>query len=221
MPSSLRAHFGKQLAQLDEDVLQLGSLARTAVARALDALTSGDMDLSREVVAADASINRLRFDVEAECYGLLATEQPVARDLRTIVSALTVSNDLERIGDHGKKIAGTHLRMFQSPMSMSLCDLPRLGQMALTMLDRGLHAYATHDRAEADAVCKADDQVDALYKQTFNVILSYMLENPRLIGFGTYLLQIAHEIERVADLATNIAERVIYSATGELVDLNV
>lgn len=215
-----RAHFTRQLAQLTEDVLQLGSMARHAVAQATQALISSDGDLAREVIAADPSLNRLRYDIEAACYTLLATEQPVARDLRSIVSALTVSQDLERIGDHGKKIARICVRMQSESRAMPLGDVPRIAEMAVAMLDRALSAYASGDTAEAQAVCQSDDQVDALYKQTFNVVLSYMLEYPRLIGAGTQMLQVMHELERVADRATNVAERVIYSVTGELIDLN-
>jgi phosphate transport system protein len=181
---------------------------------------AGDAELAREVIAADTAINALRYEVEQECYYLLATEQPVARDMRTIVSALTVSSDLERIGDHGKKIAKAYLRMMESPRPIPVSTIERMGVLALAMLDRTLSVYVTQDLDEARAVCDADDEVDAFYKQTFNVILSYMLENSRLIGPGTYLLQAAHELERVADRSTNVAERVIYIVTGELMDLN-
>ncbi len=216
-----RAHFARELAQLTEDVLHLGSMARHAVAQALQALLTRDYDLAHEVIAADPAVNRLRYDVEAECYTLLATEQPVARDLRAVVSALTVSQDLERIGDHGKKIARICLRMETETKAIPLGDVPRLGEMALSLLDRALQAYAANDTAEAQVICRDDDAVDALYKQTFNVVLSYMLERPRWIGAGTQLIQVMHELERVADRATNVAERVVYSVTGELIDLNV
>jgi len=221
MTTSVRTRFERELTELNESVLGLGSRARQAVARAVSALANGDADLAREVIAGDPGINQARFDVEKRCYALLATEQPVAGDLRVIVAALIVTTDLERIGDHGKKIARIYLRMLETPQPIPLGDIPRMAEMALAMLDRALRALATHDVAEARAVCLADDQVDALYKQTFNVILSYMLENPRLIGAGTHLLQVAHELERVADRATNIGERVIYAVTGELADLNV
>jgi phosphate transport system protein len=220
MAFGLRAHFEKQLNQLTEDTLQLGSLARCAVARAMKALADRDVDLAREVIVADGEINRLRYDIEAQCYGLLATEQPVAHDMRRIAAALTMANDLERIGDHGKRIARILLRMQESPQAIPMASLPLMSDLALGMLERALRAVASENAVEAQAVCKADDQVDALYKQSFNLVLSYMLENQRLIGTGTHLLQIAHEIERVADRATNIAERVIYTATGDLVDLN-
>jgi phosphate transport system protein len=218
---STRSNFDRELFELREKVLQLGALARAAVACAMQALVQGDPDLARDVVAADVNINRLRFDIEAECYALLAMEQPVARDLRIISSALMVTVDLERIGDHGKKIARIYLRMLEDPRPIRIGDIPRLSEIALTMLDRALRAMARSDATEARAVCKTDDEADALYKQAFNVAISHMLENPRLIAAGTHLIQIAHELERVADRATNVAERVIYTVAGELVDLNM
>jgi phosphate transport system protein len=220
MAHNTRSHFDRELRQLRDDVLQLGALARSAVARAMQALAEGDPDLAREVIAADANINRLRFDVETECYALVATEQPVAGDMRVIASALTVAADLERIGDHGKRIARIYLRMLENPRPIPLGDIPRLSEIALAMLDRALRAVANGDVEEAQAVCKTDDQADALYKQAFSIALTHMLENPRLIGAGTHLIQVSHELERVADRATNVAERVIYTVTGELVDLN-
>ena len=221
MTASVRMQFEKHLGQLNEDVLQLGSQARQAVARAVEVLIAGDVEAARQVIVDDEAINRRRFEIERECYALLVTEQPMAGDMRVIVAALIVVTDLERIADHGKKIAKICLRMMQDLRPIPFGDIPRLSQMALAMMDRALRAYATHDLVEADAVCKADDQVDALYKQTFNVVLSRMLEDPRMIGPGTQLIQVAHELERVADRATNIGERVIYSVTGELAELNV
>jgi phosphate transport system protein len=211
--------------------------------RAMQALIHSDPDLAADVIAADSRINDLRFAVESECYALLATEQPVAGDMRRIVSLLTITNDLERIGDHGKKIARLSLLMNGSqrpvpPQARGLHPDPRvLGaavqgvlpwgnvqrmcDLVLKMLDEALHSLAANDVVEARAVCTQDDQVDALYKQMFNIALTYMLESPRAIAPGTYQIQIGHELERVADQATNIAERLIYAATGELLDLNV
>ena len=220
MATGVRSRFDEQLSRLTENVLRLGSLAREAVRRSVQALVTGDAELAREVIGSDAAINALRYEVEQECSFLLATEQPVARDMRVIVSALIVSSDLERIGDHGKKIAQAYLQMLENPRPIPVTNIERMAAMALAMLDRALGVYTTLDLDEAQAICGADDEVDAFYKQTFNVILSYMLENPRLIGPGTQLLQAAHELERVADRSTNVAERVIYSVTGELQDLN-
>ena len=221
MASSSRVNFDSELFQLREKVLQLGAMVRAAVAGGTEALVQGDPDLAHEVIAADAGINRLRFDIEIECYALLAMEQPVARDLRIISSALMVNVDLERIGDHGKKVARIYLRMREDPRPIPLGDIPRLSEIALAMLDRALRAVASSDVEAARAVCKTDDEADALYKQVFNATIDQMLENPRLIAAGTHLIQIAHELERVADRATNIAERVVYTVAGELVDLNL
>jgi phosphate transport system protein len=220
MTSAVRTRFERDLNRLYESVLELGSLARQAVTRAMQALEQGDADLAREVVAEDVHLNNLRYEIEKHCYALIATEQPVAGDLRAIIAALTVSTDLERIGDHGKKLARIYLRMLDQPLAAPLANITRLSELSLGLLERALAAYASHDVDEAQAVCRADDQVDAYYKQTFNVLLSYMLENPRVITACTQLLQAAHELERIGDRATNISERVIYSATGELSDLN-
>ena len=221
MQLASRVRFEKSLAQLTEDVVHLGGLARCQVAFAMKALADSDLDLAREVIVGDTTVNQIRFDVEANIYTLLAPEQPVAGDLRAIVSALSITNDLERIADHGKKIAGVHLRLDQEPRTVPLGDIPHLGKMALSLFDRALRTLVNRDVAEARAVCAAYDDVDAQYKQTFNIILSYMLEDPRTTSPGTHLLQVAHELERVGDRATNIAERVIYTATGELLDLNL
>jgi phosphate transport system protein len=220
MVSSSRSNFDRELFQLREKVLQLGALVRTAVAGGLQALIEGDPDQAYEVIAADATINRLRFEIENDCYALLAMEQPVARDLRIVSSALMVNVDLERIGDHGKKIARIYLRIREDPRPVPLGDISQLGEVALMMLDRALRALSSGDVEAARAVCKTDDEADALYKQVFNMAIDHMLENPRMIAAGTHLIQIAHELERVADRATNIAERVVYTVAGELVDLN-
>ncbi len=128
------------------DVLQLGSRARHAVANGLAVLANRDADLAREVIAEDVEINRLRYDIEFECYSLLATEQPVASDMRAIVAALTVVGDLERIADHGKKLARITLRMLEAPRPIDLGESPLLGDLALAMLDRALRAYSTQRR---------------------------------------------------------------------------
>ena len=216
----LRSHFEKSLARLDEDILRMSSLARHSVVRALEAVVTSDLEIANEVIAGDAAINSLRYQLEQECYELLVTEQPVARDMRRIVSALTVCSELERIGDHGKRISKVCRRMMETGFKIPLGDIPYLTNLALDMVDRVMRAYATIDVPLAREVCAADEQVDALYKQTFNVVLSYMFEEPRSITYGTHLIQITHELERIADRATNIGERIIFSVTGELRDLN-
>jgi phosphate transport system protein len=221
MMTGTRDRFDHELAHLQGRILEMGSLAHAAAARGLRALVEDDVDLAREVIAADVELNKLRYDIEGECYRLLVTEQPVAGDMRAIVSGVIIVTELERIADHGKKIARTYLRMLDDPRMAPLGDIPRLGELALGLLDRTLRAVANRDVAEARAICLADDQVDAMYKQAFNLTISYMLENPRLIASGAHLIGVAHELERIGDRATNVAERVIYAVTGELIELNV
>ncbi|MCX7670561.1 MAG: phosphate signaling complex protein PhoU, partial [Anaerolineae bacterium] len=182
MVTNTRAHFTKALVNLQEQVLELGSRARRAVADGLRALTSGDAELAREVIAADVDINRLRYDIEFECYSLLVTEQPVASDMRAIVAALILVGELERVADHGKKIARTYLRMTEDPWPIALGDVPALGELSLNMLDRALRAFANRDIAAAEAICRADDQVDAQYKSVFNAIVKQMVEDPQRIA---------------------------------------
>ncbi len=221
MTPVVRFHFEQALAQLNEDVLALGSRARREASAGLQSFLERDAELAAEVIAGDTLTNELRYRIEKRCYALLATEQPVASDLRTIVAVLSIVGELERIGDHGKRIAWLGRRMSADAPPIPGDGLSQMGQAALTMLDRALQAFARRDVALAREVCAADDHVDALYKQTFNVTLSYMLESPRAISTGTYTIQVGHELERVADRATNIAERVIYIQTGDLIELNV
>lgn len=220
MTTTVRTHFERELADLRYAVLLLGSSARQAVAAGMRAFLTNDVDAAADVIAGDQAINSLRFDIEKQCYGLLAREQPVAGDMRAIVAALTFVAELERIADHGKKIARICQRTAGEPRPIPLGGIEQMGQVALSMLDDALAALAARDPAAARAVSVMDDTADALYKQTFNVSLSYMLETTQAISPGTHLIQIAHELERVADRATNIAERVIYLVQGELLDLN-
>ncbi len=218
--AAIRSRFDRELAQLGEILLELGSRARQEVARGIEAYVQNDVDLAREVIGADTAINQLRYRIEEQCYALLALEQPVAGDLRAVVAALISAIEFERMADHGKKLARICLRTAADPRPIPTDDIVRLGELVLDMFDRVLRAIAGRDVAEARAVCQADDQVDAAYKQLFNVKLSYMLEDVRAIGPGTYQIQVAHELERVGDRTTNLAERLIYAVTGEMVDLN-
>lgn len=220
MSPLLRVHFDRELADLREAVLLLGSSARREVAAGLRVFLENDLDRVSEVIAGDQTINDMRYQIEKQCYALLAREQPVAGDMRAIVTALIVTTELERIADHGKKIARICWRTLGEPRPIPLDAISRLGEMALAMLDDALSALAIRNVDAARAITARDDEVDALYKRTFNITLSHMLENPRAINAGTYLIQVAHELERVADRATNVAERVIYMVRGELVDLN-
>ncbi len=220
MTAAIRSRFDRELMQLGELLLDLGSRARQEVARGIEVYVRNDTDLAREVIGADTEINQLRYSIEEQCYALLALEQPVAGDLRAVVAALISAIEFERMADHGKKLARICLRTASDLRPIPTDDIARLGELVLDMFDRVLRAIAGRDIEEARAVCQADDQVDAYYKQLFNVKLSYMLEDVRAIGPGTYQIQVAHELERVGDRVTNLAERLVYAVTGEMIDLN-
>ncbi len=221
MSPLLRTHFDMELARLNDNVLEMGSRTRQAVAAAVRALMDNDLDLAAEVVAGDIAIDEMRHRIEKQCYTLLVVEQPVAGDMRNIVAAMTIASELERVGDHAKRIAKLQQRQNIVPTSIPMGGIDRMCELALKLIDRALKAYSARDVDAARQVCKDDDEIDAMYKQTFNVTLSYMLENTKSIGPGTYLIQVAHELERAGDRATNIAERTIYAETGELMELNL
>jgi phosphate transport system protein len=188
---------------------------------AVRALVDNDLDLAADVIAGDIAIDEMRHQIEKQCYALLVMEQPVAGDMRSIVAALTIAGELERVGDHAKRIAKLQQRQMIAPSAIPMGGIDRMSELSVSLIDRALQAYAGRDVAAAREICKDDDEIDALYKQTFNVTLSYMLENTKCIGPGTYLIQVAHELERTGDRATNIAERTIYAETGELIELNL
>ena len=220
MTAGIRSRFDSALTQLTEMLLDLGSRARQEVARGVQAYVTNDTELASEVIDADAAINLLQYGIEQLCYELLAMEQPVARDLRAIVSGLIMANEFERMADHGKKLARICLRTADDPRPLPADDIVRMSEAALGMFDRVLAALANRDVIAARAVCREDDLVDALYKLLFNTKLSAMLDDPRNISAGTYHIQVGHELERVGDRVTNVAERLVYAVTAELTDLN-
>lgn len=213
-----RAVFDRYLRQLQDEVLVLGSMVEKAIARALEALKKRDLELSRQVVSDDDLIDQKRFQIEEMCVDLIATQQPMARDLRTVLALLHVTIELERMGDYAEGIAKISLMMGDQPPLKPLIDIPRMAEKATDMLRLSLDALVKRDAASARAVCLEDDEVDALYDQVYRELLTYMIADPSTIQRATYLLWVAHDLERTADRATNVAERVIYLVTGKLTE---
>ena len=184
--------------------------------------TDFDRDLrsSARVVQDDDIIVRKRFDLEEWCIDLIATQLPLAGDLRILITTLHISVELERIGDYAKGIAKISILMGDEPPLKPLVDIPRMAEKATDMLRRSLDSFVNRDVVAVPAVCTDDDEVDALYDQVCRELLTYMMADPGAIRRATYLLWIAHDLERIADRATNIAERVIYMATGKLSSAN-
>jgi phosphate transport system protein len=215
-----RGALDRDLQMLQEDLIRLGGLLDQAIEQSMRALIERDLDLAREVIAADSGINDLRFRIEEFCLATIATQQPAASDLRTIVAAMSIVVDLERMADHAAGIAKTVVRMGDEPPLKELIDLPRMAGLCRDMTRRALRAYVTADADLAREVAAQDDMIDGLYTQIFRELLSIMVENPKTTTRALFLLFAGHNLERIGDRATNIAERVIFMTSGQMKELN-
>ena len=212
----LRTEFHRDLRTLQDDLLSLGSMVEKAVDKSLNALKNRDMALAQEVIDEDDAIDEKRFALEEQCIDLIATQQPLASDLRALITVLHVAVELERMGDYAEGIAKISVSMGDEPPLKPLIDIPRMADRCVDMLRRSLDALVNRDTAAARQVWDDDDEVDDLYDQVYRELLTYMMGDPSTIRRATYLLWVAHDLERIADRATNIAERVIYLVEGRL-----
>jgi phosphate transport system protein len=201
-------------------MLVMGSMVGKAITRSVEALKQRDVVAAQKVIEDDLAVNKKRFDIEEKCVRLLATQQPIAGDLRTLVAVLSMIIDLERIGDHAEGIAKITLMIGDEPPLKPLIDIPRMSQKATDMLDQSLEAFVGRNQYLARQVIHLDDEVDGLYDQVFRELVSYMVEDPRSITRATWLLWVAHNLERIADRVTNICERVVFLVTGKMEDLD-
>ncbi len=211
-----RVHFHQELERLQSEVLVLGSMVEKATLRAVEALRNRDMPAARAIDADDALVNRKRFEIEQATLLLLATQQPMASDLRRLAAILFITTDLERIGDYAAGNARVCVRIGDEPLIKPLIDIPRMAELAASMLRRSLEAFVQQDIAAAESIAREDDEVDALYEQVYRELLLIMIANPKAIDQATHLLWVAHNLERVADRVQNICERVVYVATGQV-----
>ncbi len=212
-----RATLDKELAKLNDDVLSLGGMVDLAIEEAMKALLSKDWELARNVIINDEEVNNLRFAIEQECLLLLATQQPVASDLRTIITCIHMATELERIGDHASGIARLVERLQGLPEIDSFYKLPKMAKRAQGMVKKGIDAYIRRDADLAVAMVKKDEKLDKHNHRLFRETLEEMREGEN-IRRATYLLWVGHNLERIGDRAINIAERVIFMTTGEFVE---
>ena len=203
---------------MQDDLLSLGSMVEKAVDKSLNALKNRDMALAQEVIDEDDAIDEKRFALEEQCIDLIATQQPLASDLRALITVLHVAVELERMGDYAEGIAKISVSMGDEPPLKPLIDIPRMADRCVDMLRRSLDALVNRDIDAAYQVCDDDDEVDNLYDQVYRELLTYMMADPGAVRRATYLLWVAHDLERIADRATNIAERVVFLATGRLTE---
>lgn len=217
-----RESLDRKLRHLQEEVLILSSMVESAVTTSIEALRFHDLDSARVIISDDLRINAKRYELENEIIITIATTQPVmATDLRLVASILEVVSELERMGDYAKGIAKVTLLNGKQPHIKPLIDIPLMANMAVNMLHRAVESFINHDAETARQIPLEDDQVDALYNQVYRELITIMFRDPTTIDRANYLLWVAHNLERMADRVTNICERAIYVATGQLVELAI
>ncbi len=216
-----RELYLKELDTLKADVVRMATMAGEAIHAAVEALRDRDIAWADRVIAEDDKIDPLHMDLENRCMRLLATQQPMASDLRAIASVLAITIDLERMADHAEGISKAAKRLADQPLLKPLIDIPRMEELVQQMLREAMDAFLRRDPALAEAMTKKDDEIDALRSQVFRELLTYMLSDPKTTPRALELLLVAQHLERAADHITNIGERVIYMVTGELRELNV
>jgi phosphate transport system protein len=216
-----RALFEKQLSEVQEDMLVMAGMVEAAITQSIDSLRQRDVALARRIIENDLEINRKRYECEERCIELISLQAPLASDLRTIISVLHITVDLERMADHAEGIARIALMLADEPPLKPYIDIPRMAEIAVRMLNGAIEAFKARDAQQARAITDMDDDVDALYEQVYRELLTFMINDPKTIQRATYLIWVAHNLERIADRSTNICERVVYLVEGRIYDLNV
>jgi phosphate transport system protein len=216
-----RESFQNAIRELETELIQMGEIVNKAIEQAVLSLKEKNVASAERVIADDILINRKRWDIEEKSLALIVTQQPVASDLRKIISLLNIIVDLERMGDHAEGIAKITVMTGTKPHVKPLVDIPKMAQKTTDMLKRALSAFLNNDADEARRICKEDDEVDQLYDQVYRELLSFMIEDPKTITRATHLIWAAHNLERIADRITNICERVVFLVTGKMESMDV
>jgi phosphate transport system protein len=214
-----RTTFHKRLREIQDDVLAMGSMVSKATLRSIEALKNRDLDLAQQVVADDKRVNQKRFEIEEKCIELIATQQPMASDLRIILAVLNIISEVERIGDYAEGIAKIAIMIGNEPPLKPLIDIPRMAEQTVDMLRRSLDAFVSRDAEAARKISAEDDIIDQLYDQVFRELLTFMAVDPKTITRATRLIWVAHNLERSADRVTNICERVVFVVTGKMEEI--
>lgn len=211
----IRKTFESDIRQVKDEVLALGSMVEHATIASVEALKKRDIKAAERLILEDKEINKKRFAIENQLMILIATQQPMAHDLRLLASTMEIISELERMGDYAKGIANINVRMGDEPLLKPLIDIPRMAQKGVDMLHRALTAFVNEDVEAAKSLPIEDDEVDALYNQIYRELMIFIIEDPKNIERANWLLWVAHNLERFADRVTNICERTVFIATGE------
>ena len=216
----IRQTFENEIKQVKDEVLLLGSMVEHAIMASVEVLKKRDIKGAEKIIADDREINKKRFAIESQLMILIATQQPMAHDLRLLASTMEIISELERMGDYAKGIANINIRMGEEKLLKPLIDIPRMAQIGTSMLHRSLTAFVKEDVEAAKAIPAEDDEVDGLYTQIYRELMLFIIQDPKSIERANWLLWVAHNLERVADRVTNICERTVFVVTGELAEIN-
>jgi phosphate transport system protein len=214
-----RRIFDQELDRLQGEVLALGSMVEEALVQSVETLKQRDFTASRRLIAGDRTINERRYAIEEATITLIATQQPMAGDMRLLAAILEIVTELERMGDYAKGIARINLMIGEQPLIKPLIDLPVMARKAREMLHAALVSFVERDVQAARSIPRGDDEIDALYNQVYRELICFILEDPQTIEQANHLMWAAHNLERTADRVINLCERVVYAVTGELTEL--
>ena len=215
----IRKTFEHEIQQVKDEVLLLGSMVEHAIITSVEVLKKRDIKGAAKIIEDDREINKKRFDIEKQLMILIATQQPMAHDLRLLASTMEIISELERMGDYAKGIANINIRMGEEPLLKPLIDIPRMAKIGTDMLHRSLTAFVNEDVEAAKKIPIEDDEVDALYNQIYRELMMFIIQDPKTIERANWLLWVAHNLERFADRVTNICERTVFIATGEMAEI--
>jgi phosphate transport system protein len=215
-----REHYVQQLEALHTEIRALGQMVIVSITRAIDALRRQDAEAARRIRADDKRIDESQAALEEHALTVMATQQPMAGDLRELVAAIEIASELERIGDYAKGIAKITIRNADQPPVAPLAEIPQMAEQAINMLGNSLDAYVNRDAEAARRLAALDDKVDQMSDRMRAELLDLVQNDPSTAARGVDLMFVAHNLERIADRTTNIAERVIFMVKGDIVDLN-
>ena len=219
MTASLRVTFDREFEETRQALYKLADMVGVAIDQSLKALVDRDLKLAEEIIANDGEINNLRFKIEEACLALIATQQPAASDLREIIAIIHMVVEMERMGDYAAGIAKTTIMMSEEPLLKTLKKFPKMGEISRQMLADSVQAFKQHNEDWAREIAARDTEIDDLYQSIFHKLIKIMAKEPEMVARCTYLMWCAHNLERIADRVTNIAEQIIFMTTGDLKEL--
>lgn len=217
---SPRETLDRAIKKLLNEILIQGSMVENAIKESVDALINRDVEQAKVIYEGDRQINKKQFEIEESVITLIATQQPMARDLRLLTAILEVTTELERMGDYAKGIARITVRLGQEILLEPISEIPPMAEVCVDLLHRALHAFVDKDAEAARTIPKEDDKVDAFYNRIYRELMNHMIADPSTIDQANHLLWVAHNLERVADRVTNVCERIVFVVTGELLEMD-